>query len=156
MTKVPNKIKVKMKLLLLKSALGFNFLYYDYNNELKKLSESDSAVYEDFYSDDYNYQYYFYDDSDPIKVIDEPKVLPTPKQPVAVPVAVPKPVAVQAPKPVAVAAPRPVVQAPKANSVAVPAPKPVARSNNYDYVYFGSGDGYEYYDQYYSDDLGSK
>ena len=51
-----------MRLLLLNSALGFN-LYYDYTNELKKLSESDSAVYEDFYSDDYNYQYYFYDDS---------------------------------------------------------------------------------------------
>ena len=103
-------------------------------------------------------------DSDPIKVIEQPKVLPTPKQPVPVPVAVqkpvvvqaPKPVAVPAPKPVAIAAPRPVVQAPKANSVAIPAPKPVARSNNFDYVYFASGDGYEYYDQYYSDDLGSK
>ena len=49
------------------------------------------------------------------------------------------------------------VPVPKPQAVAVPVPQPISRSSNNDYVYFASGDGYEYYDDdYYHDDLGSK
>ena len=49
------------------------------------------------------------------------------------------------------------VPVPKPQAVAVPVPQPISRSSNNDYVYFASGDGYEYYDDdYYNDDLGSK
>lgn len=148
-----------MKLFLLNGVLGFKF-YYDYLDELKQLNKADSAVYQDFYSDDYEYNYYFYDDNEPVKVTETTKPIPTPK-PVAI--SVPKPAAVAVPvpvpKPAAVVAPRPpvAVNVPKPVVVAVPAPKPASRASNNDYVYFGSGDGYVYYDDsYYSDDLGSK
>jgi len=146
-----------MKLLLLNGVFGFSF-YYDYLDELNQLSKADSAVYEDFYTDDYQYNYYFYDDNEPIKVTETSKPISTP-QPVAVSVPKPAVAAVTVPAPVAIAASRPpvAIKVPNPVVVAIPAAKPASRTSNNDYVYFASGDGYAYYDDsYYSDDLGSE
>jgi len=146
-----------MKLLLLNGVFGFSF-YYDYLDELDKLSKADRAVYEDYYTDDYQYNYYFYDDNEPIKVTETSKPISTP-QPVAVSVPKPAVAAVTVPAPIAIAASRPpvAVKVPSQVVVAIPAAKPASRTSNNDYVYFASGDGYAYYDDsYYSDDLGNK